>query len=51
MCVAADWLEAAIDCGEFALEVASREVVYGFDLIRGFAPASGWCPHRRTATG
>lgn len=25
--------------------VASREVVYGFDLIRGFAPASGWCPH------
>ncbi|MFJ3311112.1 nucleoside triphosphate pyrophosphohydrolase, partial [Streptomyces sp. NPDC086549] len=22
-----------------------------FDLIRGFAPASGWCPHRRTATG
>ncbi|MGC9499293.1 hypothetical protein [Streptomyces sp. WG7] len=26
-------------------EVASWEVVYGFDLIRGFAPASGWCPH------
>ncbi|MFF7641793.1 hypothetical protein [Streptomyces canus] len=26
--------------------VASREVVYGFDLIRGFAPASGWCPRR-----
>jgi choline dehydrogenase-like flavoprotein len=26
--------------------VASREVVYGFDLIRGFAPASRWCPHR-----
>jgi hypothetical protein len=26
--------------------VASREVVYGFALIRGFAPASGWCPHR-----
>ncbi|MFG3479808.1 hypothetical protein ACGF3K_31910, partial [Streptomyces sp. NPDC047980] len=31
--------------------VASWEVVYGFDLIRGFAPASGWRPHRRTATG
>ncbi|MEU5093126.1 hypothetical protein [Streptomyces sp. NPDC021356] len=29
-----------------AAGVASREVVYGFDLIRGFAPASGWCPHR-----
>ncbi|MEU1457600.1 hypothetical protein [Streptomyces avermitilis] len=26
--------------------VASREVVYGFDLMWGFAPASGWCPHR-----
>ncbi|MEK0098352.1 hypothetical protein WDA79_07545 [Streptomyces sp. A475] len=21
-------------------------MAYGFDLIRGFAPASGWCPHR-----
>lgn len=25
----------------YPVEVASREVVYGFDLIRGFAPASG----------
>lgn len=31
--------------------VASGIVVYGFDLIRGFTPASGQCPHRRTATG
>ncbi|MDO0916591.1 hypothetical protein QQM39_38955 [Streptomyces sp. DT2A-34] len=26
--------------------VTSREVVYGCDLIRGFAPASGWGPPR-----
>ncbi|MFE7277609.1 transposase family protein [Streptomyces sp. NPDC057623] len=32
-------------CAAGSDQVASREVVYGFDLIRGFAPASGWCPH------
>ncbi|MHB9856542.1 helix-turn-helix domain-containing protein [Streptomyces krungchingensis] len=29
------------DYGRYDAEVASMEMVYGFDLIRGFAPASG----------
>jgi hypothetical protein len=40
-----EWRGAGLKCGPLPIDqwgwVASMEMVYGFDLIRGFAPTSG----------